>query len=582
MKGLFKIGFYLLGVMLLLLFSTSGLQAQDEKVWGGVATDIADVPWQVSLERDNQHFCGGTIISPEWVVSARHCTSNGSAEGLVVHAGSSIQTNDGVGQRIVVDEVINFGPFSDLYYNDICLLRLSEPICFNEDVQAIAIADANTVLTPGMIATISGWGAVDANGCCSEQLNSASMPFISDEDANNLIFDANCTSQPNHLNDRMMAFFEPGISVGSGDSGGPAVIEINGAPTLVGVTSWRCQINSDLPSMFTEVGFYSNEILEHAYTSLQSCDARFIVNTNEEINGNLLFTFDFEDRSYYEHSWTVAQHPALGTGPYTQVAQSNDPDFAFQGTLGGCYTFFHEVTTPCETCCFTRVVCNKNAGEKGKESGLEGTDCDVLCDLIPPIDLSCDRDAEGSILLTWSAVPGATGYGVSFVFNDPECCGVHPLGTWEYEMWATDNSLQLNFSPNCMSWTVTPICSKGSGQTSEKACYDSKLKCIGKKEGNGKSHSELRLSEKASAFTAFPNPTTGLINYSITLDETDTIYEIAIMDLSGKIVEYIEVDAPIGKEINGTHTFANGLSGVYFIRVQLDSKVITQKVMLVK
>lgn len=44
----------------------------DDKIVGGYTCEEGSVPYQVSLN-SGYHFCGGSLISEQWVVSAAHC-----------------------------------------------------------------------------------------------------------------------------------------------------------------------------------------------------------------------------------------------------------------------------------------------------------------------------------------------------------------------------------------------------------------------------------------------------------------------------------------------------------------------------
>ena len=45
----------------------------NQYIVGGAAAKAGEAPYQVSLQRPSSHFCGGSIISDIWIVTAAHC-----------------------------------------------------------------------------------------------------------------------------------------------------------------------------------------------------------------------------------------------------------------------------------------------------------------------------------------------------------------------------------------------------------------------------------------------------------------------------------------------------------------------------
>lgn len=45
----------------------------DKRIVNGRKARVNEFPWQVYLERSNQFICGGSIIRPDWILTAAHC-----------------------------------------------------------------------------------------------------------------------------------------------------------------------------------------------------------------------------------------------------------------------------------------------------------------------------------------------------------------------------------------------------------------------------------------------------------------------------------------------------------------------------
>jgi secreted trypsin-like serine protease len=49
------------------------LNEEASRITGGSPAARGQFPWQVALIKDNDFFCGGSLISNLWVLSAAHC-----------------------------------------------------------------------------------------------------------------------------------------------------------------------------------------------------------------------------------------------------------------------------------------------------------------------------------------------------------------------------------------------------------------------------------------------------------------------------------------------------------------------------
>ena len=103
-------------------------------------------------------FCGGSILSENWILTAAHCCDKASGFNVVA-GGVSLQTNEGIEQQTSVKEIFIHENYTEEgTNNDICMLRLATYLEFNENVSSIDLPTKKQKLNETTHLVMTGWG----------------------------------------------------------------------------------------------------------------------------------------------------------------------------------------------------------------------------------------------------------------------------------------------------------------------------------------------------------------------------------------------------------------------------------------
>ncbi|XP_050072540.1 trypsin 3A1-like [Anopheles maculipalpis] len=207
-------------------------QLNEERIVGGVPVDIRDFPYQVSLRR-GRHFCGGSIIDVEWILTAAHCTRTINARSLWVHVGST-HVNEG-GRSVKVRRILQHPKQNSWSDYDFSLLHLDQPLNFSESVQPIRLRrpsadEVDGGPSDGTLRKVSGWGNTHNPDESALVLRAANVPLTNHQRCSEVYEGIGSVTESMIC----AGYDEGGKDSCQGDSGGPLVCD----DQLTGVVSW--------------------------------------------------------------------------------------------------------------------------------------------------------------------------------------------------------------------------------------------------------------------------------------------------------------------------------------------------------
>ncbi|XP_017040962.1 chymotrypsin-1 [Drosophila ficusphila] len=237
----------------------------NERVVGGYDVPQDEyVPYQVSMQfltrsGKQRHFCGGSLIAPNRVLTAAHCVNGQNASRISVVSGIR-DLNDSTGYRSQVQSYEMNENYQELVTSDIAILKIDPPFELDDKRVSTIDVSGSDLVGADQEVLLTGWGSVFHFGTGPF----AKYPTVLQKLNYKTLSNSKCKETMTQLTDTEICALERfGKGACNGDSGGPLVMKSGESYKQVGVVSYGtafCASNS--PDVYTRVSMFDGWIKE--------------------------------------------------------------------------------------------------------------------------------------------------------------------------------------------------------------------------------------------------------------------------------------------------------------------------------
>ncbi|XP_017889230.1 trypsin-1-like [Ceratina calcarata] len=229
----------------------------DGRIVGGEQTTIYTAPYQVSLQRYGNHYCGGSIIGNKWVLTAGHCAKYAAGTYQIRSGSTTIHSGGSLHNVVEIIHHKSYGTTSEgIPLNDVALFRIADTFQFDSAQKSVRLFEGDPASLVGKNALITGWGSTKSRDA-PEALHKVSVPVVNTKSCNDAY-----KSMGGIPNGQICAgYTQGGKDSCQGDSGGPMVVD----DQLVGIVSWGkgCGVRN-YPGVYTDVSYYRQWIKQNS------------------------------------------------------------------------------------------------------------------------------------------------------------------------------------------------------------------------------------------------------------------------------------------------------------------------------